>query len=204
VLSLCGDDLMLEGETKRQCFMGVDTGKALHVVILLQPTVYYEERLDVVHLAEYGDFSDLDALMKKFDVSCCVIDGLPETHATREFAKRQVGRVFMNFVNESQRGEAKWDDQAALVYVNRTEALDASRAAIRDKQIVLPRRVPIVEEFARHLSCDAKVLDEDPDTGAKKYRYVRAGGEDHYSLAFTYALMASSRWRLCGCPMVFL
>ena len=46
-----------------------------------------------------------------------------------------------------------------------------------------------MREFARHMSCDAKVLDEDPDTGAKKYRYVRTG-EDHFSLAFTYALMA--------------
>ena len=33
------------------------------------------------------------------------------------------------------------------------------------------------------------VLDEDPDTGAKKYRYIRTG-EDHFSLAFTYGLMA--------------
>jgi hypothetical protein len=49
---------------------------------------------------------------------------------------------------------------------------------------VLPRRGPIVEEFARHLAADAKVLDEDPDTGAKKYRCIRTG-EDHHSLAFT-------------------
>ena len=37
---------------------------------------------------------------------------------------------------------------------------------------------------------DAKVLDEDAETGAKKYRYVRVG-EDHFSLAFTYAWMAA-------------
>src|SRR5882672_12258061 len=76
--------------------------------------------------------------------------------------------------------------------VNRTEALDASRAAIRDKRVSLPRREPIVELFARHMTADAKVLDEDPDTGAQKYRYLRAG-EDHFSLAFTYAwLMANA------------
>jgi hypothetical protein len=59
------------------------------------------------------------------------------------------------------------------------------------------------EEFARHLAADAKVLDEDPETGAKKYRYVRTG-EDHYSLACTYALMASTRFRLYSCPVAFL
>jgi hypothetical protein len=78
------------------------------------------------------------------------------------------------------------------------------RVAIRDKEIVLPRRLPVVEEFARHMAADAKVLDEDEETGAKTYRYVKAGGENHYSMAFTYALMAWMRGRLYSCPVVFL
>lgn len=41
----------------------------------------------------------------------------------------------------------------------------------------------LLQEFARHMACDAKILDEDPDTGAKKYRYVRTG-ENHFSMAF--------------------
>jgi hypothetical protein len=78
--------------------------------------------------------------------------------------------------------------------VNRTEALDSSRAAIRNKKVVLPRQIPIVEEFARHMASDAKVLEEDEETGAKKYRYIKTG-TDHFSLAFTYAWMAAeSGW----------
>ena len=80
-----------------------------------------------------------------------------------------------------------------IVQVNRTEALDASRDAIRQRRVVLPRRTPIVEEFARHMTADAKILDEDEETGAQKYRYIRTG-EDHFSLAFTYAWMAASRF----------
>ena len=53
---------------------------------------------------------------------------LPETHATRAFAARHRGHVFMNFFSESQRGSAKWDHDAQTVLVNRTEALDASRS----------------------------------------------------------------------------
>jgi hypothetical protein len=52
-----------------------------------------------------------------------------------------------------------------------------------------------VEEFARHMAADAKILQEDEDTGAKRYKYIRAG-EDHFSLAFTYAVIA-----LEGVPM---
>ena len=66
-----------------------------------------------------------------------------------------------------------------------------SRAAIRDKKVVLPREEAIVREFAEHMACDAKVLDEDEETGAKRYRYIRTGA-DHLSLAFTYAWLAAT------------
>ena len=43
-----------------------------------------------------------------------------------------------------------------------------------------------METFARQLAADAKVLDEDEATGAKKFRYIKTG-TNHFSLAFTYA-----------------
>ena len=85
----------------------------------------------------------------------------------------------------------RWDFRSVKVEMNRTEALDASRAAIREKLVRLPRREPILEEFARHMTHDAKILDEDEETGIKKYRYVRTG-TNHYSMAFTYAWLAIS------------
>lgn len=144
-----------------------------------------DEREHLVHLAVCHEFAELDQLMKRFRVSTCVIDGLPETHATRAFAQRH-GGVYLNFFNENQRGSPKWDPENRMVSVNRTEALDASRMAIRDRKVVLPRRLPIVEEFAQHMAADAKLLDEDEETGARKYRYIRTSA-DHFSLAFTYA-----------------
>jgi hypothetical protein len=78
------------------------------------------------------------------------------------------------------------------VVVNRTEALDASRAAVRERLLLLPRHTPIVEEFAKHMTADAKVLVEDEETGAKKYRYIKTG-ENHFSFAFTYAWLGASK-----------
>lgn len=131
----------------------------------------------------------LYVLIRRFRVDRCVIDGLPETHATRKFAQRHRGVVYMSFFKASQRGQADWDDHGQIVTINRTDALDASRAVIRDGEVSLPRRCPVVEEFAEHLAADAKVLDEDAETGAKQYRYIRTA-PDHYSLAFTYACLA--------------
>lgn len=189
VLALCGDEPMAD-RAKAHCSMGVDTGKDLHVVILRWDDNHDVDTQHLVHLAVCRDFSELDDLMDRFDVGRCVIDGLPETHATREYAQRHPGRVFMCFFNEHQRGSANWDHASQHIVVNRTEALDASRAVIREKKVILPRREPIVETFAQHMSCDAKVLEEDEETGVKKYRYVRTG-TDHFSLAFTYACLAA-------------
>jgi hypothetical protein len=52
------------------------------------------------------------------------------------------------------------------------------------------RRRSFVDVLTRRMAAEAKILDEDAETGAKKHRYVRVG-EDHLSLAFTYAWMAS-------------
>lgn len=192
VLALCSDIPMLEkAEGEGDFIMGVDTGRDLHVVILRDdPDDPNLEHL--VHLAVCQTFAELDELMERFRVTRCVIDALPETHPTRAFAARHRGRVFMNFFLESQRGALRWDHHTQTVQENRTEALDASRAAVRERKVVLPRRTPIVELFAEHMSHDAKVLEEDEETGVKTYRYVLAGGEDHFSLAFTYAYLVAS------------
>jgi hypothetical protein len=190
VLELCEDRPMHDSGDHFSA-MGVDTGRQLHVVIV-RPDKERRDVRHVVHIGTYGDFSDLDGLMKRFKVHRCVIDGLPETHATREFAMRHRGYVYLNFFNEHQRGKAHWNYEDRIVQVNRTEALDATRAAVREKRTSLPRRGKVVEEFAAHMAADAKILDEDEETGAKRYRYIRTG-PDHYSLAFTYAWLAAER-----------
>ncbi len=173
------------------CSMGVDTGRELYVVVLRSD--HGSDKHHLVHLAVCHTFDELDGFIERFHVDRCVVDGLPETHATREFAGRHPGVVFMSFFNDNQRGAAKWDLSARSVLINRTEALDASRLAIRDEKVVLPRQDKTVEEFAVHMAADAKVLDEDDETGIKRYRYIHTG-DDHFSFAFTYAWMAAMDW----------
>jgi hypothetical protein len=189
VLSQCGDSPMSESSEK-PCIMGVDTGKRLHVVILREDP---EDRNKhhLVHLAICREFSELDGLMEKFKVEKCVIDALPETHSTRAFAERHAGKVFMSVFNDNLSGPPKWDAQTHAVRMNRTEALDASRAAVRKKLLILPRQDPRVREFAEHMTQDARVLVEDKVTGEQKYKYAKIG-VNHFSLAFTYAWMAAA------------
>ncbi len=171
--------------------MGVDTGKRLHTVIM-RSNGYDHWPGHVVHIQACTEFSELTDLMRRFNVERCVIDGLPETHATRDFAapyKHRHSEVYLCFFNEHQRGSAKWDRREQKVEINRTEALDLSRAAVREERVTLPPASGTVSEFARHLTCDAKILEENEETGSKRFKYVRTG-ENHYSMAFTYACMA--------------
>lgn len=188
VLSLCGAKEPMPKDRRRYA-MGIDTGKDFHVVILARD---WHRKLptELVHVQTCRSFGELHELMRRYWPDRTVIDGMPETHATREFARKHAD-VFLCFFSEGQRGNPLFDKDNEKVTVNRTEALDASRAIFRDKKIVVPQATPDLHEFARHMACDAKVLEEDEKTGEKKYRYVKAGGPDHYSLAITYALLAA-------------
>jgi hypothetical protein len=190
VLALCAEHELADSSA-RETTMGVDTGKLLHVVVsrALKAKEDWPKR-EVLWLGTAQSYEELDSLMKRFTVGRCVIDALPEIHATRAFADRHQGQVYLNYFNEHQRGSFKWDREQHIVQVNRTEALDAAKKGIRDGLVVLPRRGRLLEEFAEHLASDAKKLIEDEETGAKSYRYIRTG-TNHYSLAFTYDWIAS-------------
>jgi len=194
VLALCGDGGLLEA-SDRHCTMGVDTGKELHVVVSRRRDPKGEDRKrEVIWIGAAQSYDELDVLMKRYKVSKCVIDAQPEIHATRAFAGRHRGQVWLNYFNEGQKGSYRWDEEQHIVYVNRTEALDAAKKGIRDGEVVLPRRIPLLEVFAEHLASDAKKLIEDDETGSKSYKYIRTG-TNHYSLAFTYDWIASEQER---------
>ena len=72
---------------------------------------------------------------------------------------------------------------------NRTESLDASHNEVMQGQIVLPRESDLVRDFARHCHNVAKKLEEDEDTGSKRYIYLMLG-PDHFRHAYNYEAMA--------------
>jgi hypothetical protein len=189
VLERCGN-AGIEMSSSDRTTMGVDTGKVLHVVIGRRRPG--DGKRQIIYLGVHEEFAELDDLMRRFKVGRCVIDGQPETHITREFAKRHRGRVFMCYFNARQKEEAKWDKEKLTVQTNRTDVLDASRLAVRRGEVILPRQSQIVREFATHIANDVKRLVENEETGAQEFRYIRTG-VDHFSLAFTYENIAAER-----------
>ncbi len=185
VLRLCGN-AGIEASAPGPCSMGVDQGRELHVVIGKR---HFQKAGTILHFGIYRDWEDLNRLMKAFNVSRCVVDALPETRNARAFALRHQGKVFLNYYQEHQKGRYAWNEKDMTVSCNRTESLDASHNEVMRGEIVLPRECGIVRDFARHLHNVAKKLEEDEETGAKRYVYVKLG-PDHFRHALNYEAMA--------------
>lgn len=184
ILSLCSDDGIADSDAG-PCSMGVDQGKDLHVVIGKRD--YDGSR--IIHLGVYKDWSELDRLLKIFNVSRAVVDGLPEMRNARAFAERHRGKIFLNFYSDHQKGAYAWNEGALTVSSNRTESLDASHNDILGQHIHLPKECDVVREFAQHCHNVAKKLEEDEETGSKRYVYVKLG-VDHFRHAYNYLMMA--------------
>lgn len=127
--------------------------------------------------------------MRRFNVQRAVIDALPETRLSREFAKRYGGKAFCCFYSEHQKGGYGWNERELTVTANRTESMDASHNEISMGNVLLPAEGETIHEFARHCSNVARVLQTDPDTGASRYVYIKTG-PDHYRHAVNYMTMA--------------
>jgi len=185
VFACCGDH-GIQSSSPERCFMGVDQGKGLHVVI---STKHPTKKAKYIHIGEYKDWEELDKLMKKFNVVRCVVDAMPETRNARKFATKHKGRVYICYYNDNLRDGYRWNDQERIVSANRTESLDASHREITDQSILYPAQThEVMTEFAKHLHNVAKKLEED-EQGSKRYNYVKLG-PDHYRHAINYEAMA--------------
>lgn len=187
ILALC-DSRGNASEDPGPCFMGVDQGKDLHVVI---SKIKDQKQSEVIHLSIKKDWKDLDDLMQRFHVARCVVDGLPETRNARAFAERHKRKVFLNYYSIHQKGSYRWNEKDLTVTEDRTESLDASHNEIQDGELVLPRESNIVREFAQHCHNVAKRLEEDEETGSKRYVYVKLG-DDHFRHSLNYSVIARS------------
>jgi hypothetical protein len=118
-----------------------------------------------------------------------VVDALPETRNARAFAERHKGKVYLCFYQEHRKGQYAWNEKDLTVACNRTESLDASHNEVMKGELIFPKECEITREFAKHLHNVAKKLEEDEETGSKRYIYVRLG-EDHFRHAFNYEAMA--------------
>lgn len=192
VYACCVSELTFPGRGT-SCSMGADVGPKDLIVCISER--HPSGRRRIVFLGKVKEFKDLDPLMKRFGVGCCVIDAQPETHSARDFAKRHKQRVYLCYYQDGLKGEYKWTDRdehgVGVVNVNRTESLDATLIQFREQEIILPSRTLEIEELASH--CHALVRKREANTaGEISFKYVQIG-DDHYAHARNYCRVAETK-----------
>lgn len=183
----CREDYA-EPTSGRQCSMGVDVGRVLHLQISMPNRETGRRR--VLRIGTVSKFSDLDILMRAFDVRRCVIDAQPELHEVQAFQDRFPGRVYRCYYPETKDPE-KWNKVERSVSVNRTAAIDACRALFSAAApgIELPGKSPNIDEYAKHANALVRQEIENPKTHEIRVDYERTG-DDHWFHAALYDMLA--------------
>jgi len=189
VYATCGQEVM-RTSAPGPCAMGVDVGKTLNVVIGGKPG---HDRRQILKMARVSSFQDLHDLAIRFNVKCAVLDIEPETRAARDFQDNEPYEVWLCDYTDNPGTSLRWREDNRTIMAFRTEALDVVHNLVTKEGLLeIPRMCDEVEEYASQMSNIAKVLEEDKETGGRKYRYRKLGA-DHYFHTTAYFCLAAKR-----------
>jgi hypothetical protein len=170
------------------CAMGIDIGKVKHIVIGCKTA---NGQYSILKIQELSDWADIAELAYRFNVRSTVIDAMPFTDMAKQYRKAHAG-TFLCWYSDALQHDAVWDIKEGVVRVQRTELCDETHRLVTSGNLELPARGTMVDKFGIQCCNIAKILQENPDTGTKKYRY-RKLGEDHFRHALNYFKLAAGR-----------
>jgi len=175
--------------------MGVDQGRWLHWWIDAWDFPTLGNDLNMIAycrtlaIGKCVDFSELDTLMKQYQVLSCVIDAQPDRRLAYEFACRFWGHVKLCFYGKSQQAKTisidPSDDQHKIT-VDRTSWLDVALNRFHIGTIDLPTDTPT--EAIDQLQNLIKRYDKDT-RGNPTSMYINIGA-DHFAHARCYSEIA--------------
>lgn len=191
VLALCGGTAM-QGSSVQPCYAGVDVGHDYLKVVIgrSSPNVLHEYVWVGTITGNTMDlWNRLRDLFVLFNVKRYVIDGEPETQATREFIEKIYKRDgwLADYVTGHSQLPPTWNDKTRVVKMDRTTSLDASFKLLRDAMVVFPRRCEAMEELAEHCANLQRMQEVDDTHGTVTYNWVHSESDpDHFRHAQSY------------------
>jgi len=178
--------------TAAGCTMGVDVGQWMHVRISDHPEPGMRR---AVFIGKVRTTDDLDRLLERYDVRCCVIDAQPEALLVRKWQQsHRRGRIWRCVYSENDLRELRKDHGDGVIHAARTPCLDDATEDILMGRNWLPRNAETLDggEFAAQMLAPTRQLVSGPH-GSK--RYVWAGPPaDHHRHADNYDKIASQLW----------
>ncbi len=183
--------LMDEMPVFSRIYMGVDQGDILHIEI---GGVSVDGRRCIFHVESTDRFGRIEELIEQYDVSTCVIDGLPNKHSAKQVRDKYPGRVYLAYYTDAAQG--LWnprnpEKEPYSIVINNLDALDNTAAEWVSGKAGLIRSnltTPLIETWIDHMLGMKRAEIEDK-RGQNVPRWLKVAA-DHYRHADLYHYIA--------------
>lgn len=187
ILDACIRDYA-HGLPARGCYMGIDVGDVLNVIVRSRPDAETGARAQL-YAAEIT-WSQLPAIWKRYKPLMTVVDAMPETTKAREFQALAPSRIWLAYYP----GEMKDDDpirkneDELYILMDRTRTLDITMARFIEQENTLPANAKDIPHYYAQMKAPVRVIEETPRGNVAKYV---ESSPDHYFHAENYTTAAS-------------
>jgi hypothetical protein len=169
--------------------LGADIGKLIHVVIRGHMLVNGAAVHPLIKALTVPEFSDLDRLMKEFNIQMAVVDANPETREAKAFQARHKGKVWLcEYYANPSITDLKLDRIKGRILCDRTQSLDGMAANFINKVNWLPIGWHMIDggDYSKHLQAPKRVYNEN----TKRFYWYEGRKADHYFHSENYCARA--------------
>jgi len=194
LLDACRHDFGQSETATGPCTMGVDVGGVLDIRISDSPEKEVRRSRWIGRAPLKVE--EVTERLKRYNVRCCVMDAMPETHFCREVLRalgpagvKRHGVWLCRFAAGDDVKEPRKDADERVVTVDRTQIFDAATERIRRRLNWLPRQARELLKGAYYAMMQAPKRVQEEDARGN-VRYVWTKGVDHARLADVYDELA--------------
>lgn len=179
----------------KTCYMGIDVGNVLHVVVRTVADFRNHETKQLY--AGEASWDSIHNLIKIYRPRTIVIDANPEISQARNFQEKYSRNMvwvayFPNQPLGTKREEmADWDPIERKVTLDRTRIMDSMFAGFYGRTSTLPAHARNIRDYYKHMRANIRVMKEIGNSGVEVATYIDNNVADHYAMAEVYCLAAS-------------
>lgn len=194
-LDACRRDYGHGPDPYKTCYMGIDVGSVLHVVVRTMPDFLTEETKQIY--AGEANWQTIHNLVKIYKPRTIVVDANPETSKAREFQEAYTrNRVWVAYYPTQPLGNKKedfsvWDLIETKVSIDRTRAMDEMFGGFYGRSSTLPAHARNIRDYYNQMRANIRITKEIGASGIKTATYIDNKKADHYAHAEVYCLVAS-------------
>jgi hypothetical protein len=171
-----------EPNFKEHNVLGVDSG--LHKYFVLG------NKQGIFKVGMVENWSEIEDLIKVYDVEMAVIDALPDLTEPRKLRDKYLGRIWLNYYKKEVKKAdyIKWDYKTHTVYSDRSKIIQQVIDDLVNRKIKFQIDVNELSEYIRHWQSLYKITEQD-NMGIDRDSW-ESNGDDHLIHATNYFRIA--------------